>query len=78
MASWRCKTLDIVLTLMCNYLISSLGAVVKLEEAVKVLKGMGRAGCISDLESYTGFIAAMCTLRRTVDAVELMKQMAES
>ena len=62
-------------SLMCNYLISSLYAVDKLEEAVKVLKGMGEVGCIPDLESYVGLIFVMCTLRKAVDVVELMKQM---
>ncbi|XP_022718340.1 pentatricopeptide repeat-containing protein At1g06270 [Durio zibethinus] len=61
----------------CNYIISSLCAVDLLEEAVKVLKGMSGAGCPPDLESYSGLIAAMCTFRRTVDAVELVKQMVQ-
>ncbi|KAK0588668.1 hypothetical protein LWI29_003928 [Acer saccharum] len=59
----------------CNYLISSLCAVDQLAEAVKVLKGMGRAGCIPDLESYGTVIGAMSTIRRTADAVEMMKEM---
>ncbi|EOY17073.1 Pentatricopeptide repeat-containing protein [Theobroma cacao] len=64
-------------SLMCNYLISSLCAVDRLEEAVKVLKGMSGVGSLPDLESYAGLIAAMCTFRKTVDAVELMKQMVQ-
>ena len=62
---------------MCNYIISSLCAVDQLDEAVKVLRRMSRAGCPPDLESYAGLIAAMCKFRRTVDAVELVKQMVQ-
>lgn len=36
----------------CNYVISSLCAVDQVDEAVKVLKGMGGAICIPDLDSY--------------------------
>jgi len=59
----------------CNYLISSLCAVDKLAEAVKVLKGMGGAGCVPDLESYGIVIRAMCRVRKTADAAEMLKQM---
>ncbi|XP_059663220.1 pentatricopeptide repeat-containing protein At1g06270 [Cornus florida] len=59
----------------CNYLISSLCAVDQLTEAVKVLKGMGRAGCVPDLESYGAVIGAMCAIRKTTDAAEMMKEM---
>ncbi|XVF73869.1 hypothetical protein PTKIN_Ptkin13bG0016100 [Pterospermum kingtungense] len=59
----------------CNYIISSLCGVDRLEEAVKVLRHMARAGCPPDLESYAALIVAMCTFGRTVDAVELVKQM---
>ncbi|GMI90715.1 hypothetical protein like AT1G06270 [Hibiscus trionum] len=64
-------------SLTCNYLISSLCAVDQLEEAAKILKGMNGAGCLPDLESFAGLIIAMCTVRRTGDAVELMKQMVQ-
>ena len=64
-------------SVMCNYIISSLCAVDQLEEAVKVLRHMSRAGCLPDLESYAGLIAEMCKFRRTVDAVELVKQMVQ-
>ncbi|CAI0579284.1 unnamed protein product [Linum tenue] len=59
----------------CNYLISSLCAVDQLPEAMKVLKGMARAGCVPDLESYVPVIGAMCVVRKTVDALELLKEM---
>ncbi|KAK8642995.1 hypothetical protein V6N13_012314 [Hibiscus sabdariffa] len=49
-------------TLTCNYLISSLCAVDQLEEAANILKGMNGAGCLPDLESFSGLIIAMCTL----------------
>ncbi|XWS24598.1 hypothetical protein CRYUN_Cryun28dG0116900 [Craigia yunnanensis] len=64
-------------SVMCNYIISSLCAVDQLDEAVKVLRRMSRAGCPPDPESYAGLISAMCTFRRTVDAVELLKQMVQ-
>lgn len=59
----------------CNYLISSLCDVDQLMEAVKVLKGMARAGCFPDLESYSVVIGAMSSVRRTNDAVEMLKEM---
>ncbi|KAG8493720.1 hypothetical protein CXB51_011230 [Gossypium anomalum] len=64
-------------SMTCNYLISSLCAVDQLEEAAKILKGMSRAGCPPDLESFAGLITAMCTFRRTGDAIELVKQMVQ-
>ncbi|XP_021887141.1 pentatricopeptide repeat-containing protein At1g06270 [Carica papaya] len=59
----------------CNYIISSLCGVDQLPEAVKVLKGMAAAGCIPDVESYGTVIAAMCSGRKTADAVDMVKQM---
>lgn len=59
----------------CNYLISSLCAIDELAEAVTVLKGMGRAGCAPDLESYGTVIGAMCGFGKTTDAAEMMKEM---
>lgn len=59
----------------CNYIISSLCAVDQIAEAVRVLKGMGRAGCAPDLESYGTVIDAMCGFRKTTDATEMMKEM---
>lgn len=64
-------------SVMCNYIISSLCAVDQLEEAVKVLRCMSSAGCPPDLESYADLIVTMCTFRRTVDAVELVKHMVQ-
>ncbi|MED6121864.1 hypothetical protein PIB30_034097 [Stylosanthes scabra] len=59
----------------CNYLLSSLCAVDQFAEAVKVLKGMGGAGCIPDLNSYGIVIGAISRARKTVEALDLMKQM---
>lgn len=59
----------------CNYLLSSLCAVDQLVEAVKVLKGMGGARCIPDFNSYGIVIGALCKVRRTAEAEDLMKQM---
>ncbi|KAL2336707.1 hypothetical protein Fmac_011153 [Flemingia macrophylla] len=59
----------------CNNLQSALCAVDQLLEAVKVLRGMGRAGCIPDSNSYGTVIGAMCRVRKTVEAQDLMKQM---
>ncbi|KDP31766.1 hypothetical protein JCGZ_12227 [Jatropha curcas] len=59
----------------CNYIIYCLCAVDQLLEAVKVLKGMGRVGCVPDLESYGIVIGSMCVARKTADAVEMIKEM---
>ncbi|QCD84025.1 Pentatricopeptide repeat [Vigna unguiculata] len=59
----------------CNYLLSSLSAVDQLVEAVKVLRGMGGAGCIPDSNSYGTVIGAMSRVRKTTEAQDLMKQM---
>ncbi|XVE55008.1 hypothetical protein DITRI_Ditri03aG0126700 [Diplodiscus trichospermus] len=64
-------------SLMCNYVISSLCAVDQLGEAGKLLREMSKVGSPPDLESYACLITAMCTCRRTVDAVELVKQMVQ-
>ncbi|KAL3509247.1 hypothetical protein ACH5RR_028648 [Cinchona calisaya] len=60
---------------ICNYLILSLCKVDQLKEAVKVLKGMTRAGCIPDLDSYGTLIIKMSDLGMTADVVEMMKEM---
>lgn len=59
----------------CNYLLSSLCAVDQLVDAVKVLRGMGGAGCIPDTNSYGIVIDAMSRVRKTTEAQDLMKQM---
>ncbi|KAF7827918.1 pentatricopeptide repeat-containing protein [Senna tora] len=46
----------------CNYLLSS-------------LCGMSGAGCIPDIESHDIVIGAMCRVRRTAEALNLMKKM---
>lgn len=61
----------------CNYIISSLCAIDRVEEAVQVLNGMVEAACVPDLDSYSPIVAAMCTLRKTTDAVAIMKQMVK-
>ncbi|KAK7401936.1 hypothetical protein VNO78_13813 [Psophocarpus tetragonolobus] len=61
----------------CNYLLTSLCAVDQLAEAVKVLRGMGGAGCIPDSNSYGTVIGAMCKVRKTAEAWDLMKQMVK-
>ncbi|EEF37275.1 pentatricopeptide repeat-containing protein At1g06270 [Ricinus communis] len=60
---------------ICNYIIYSLCSVDQLPEAVKVLKGMSGAGCVPDLECYDTVIGSMSKARKTVDAVEIMKEM---
>ncbi|WCJ30865.1 Pentatricopeptide repeat (PPR) superfamily protein [Euphorbia peplus] len=60
---------------LCNYLISSLCAVDQFQEAVKVLKGMGRAKCVSDLTGYSTVLNSFSRIRKTADAVEMMKEM---
>ncbi|KAA0063642.1 pentatricopeptide repeat-containing protein [Cucumis melo var. makuwa] len=60
---------------ICNYLISSLCSIGELAEAFQVLKGMGGAGCVPDLESYGTLIRAATAVRRTDKAVELLKEM---
>ncbi|RYR43468.1 hypothetical protein Ahy_A08g039874 isoform E [Arachis hypogaea] len=47
----------------------------QLAEAVKVLNGMGGAGCIPDFNSYGIVIGAISRARKTAEAVDLMKQM---
>lgn len=39
------------------------------------MKGMGKAGCIPDLDSYGSLIRPMCYLRRISSITELMKEM---
>ncbi|XP_010457755.1 PREDICTED: pentatricopeptide repeat-containing protein At1g06270-like [Camelina sativa] len=59
----------------CNYLVSSLCAVDKLDEAVKVVEEMGAAGCIPDVESYGAVINSLCLARKTNDVVNIVKEM---
>uniref|UniRef100_A0A1D1YBI0 Pentatricopeptide repeat-containing protein At1g06270 n=1 Tax=Anthurium amnicola TaxID=1678845 RepID=A0A1D1YBI0_9ARAE len=67
----------------CNYLISSLCSSSEADEAIRVLRGMGGAGCVPDSESYCTVIEACCapegkggsaTLGVPV-AVELLREM---
>ncbi|XP_019056052.1 PREDICTED: pentatricopeptide repeat-containing protein At1g06270 [Nelumbo nucifera] len=59
----------------CNFLLFSLCAIDQLAEAITVLKGMCRAGCDPDSESYGTVIGAMCEARRTEPAARLMMEM---
>lgn len=59
----------------CNYLILSLCKVDQLTEAVKVLKGMGRAGCLPDLDSYGTIIGEFSEHRMINEVVEILKEM---
>ncbi|XP_042024664.1 pentatricopeptide repeat-containing protein At1g06270-like [Salvia splendens] len=52
----------------CNYLFPTLSKIGQFGEAVDVLKGMGRAGCVPDCDSYGGLIAELSEARK-VDAV---------
>lgn len=59
----------------CNYIITSLCAVNQLEEAVDVLRGMVKAECIPDVESYSTVISAFSALRKTDKALTLIQEM---
>ncbi|XP_074290006.1 pentatricopeptide repeat-containing protein At1g06270-like [Silene latifolia] len=59
----------------CNFIIKSLCNVDELEEAIEVQKGMLRAKCIPDVDSYSSVIAAFCQIRKTDKAIALMKEM---
>ncbi|AAF80224.1 Contains similarity to an unknown protein F23N19.4 gi/6630464 from Arabidopsis thaliana gb/AC007190 and contains multiple PPR PF/01535 repeats. EST gb/T44174 comes from this gene [Arabidopsis thaliana] len=59
----------------CNYLVSSLCAVDKLDEAIKVVEEMSAAGCIPDVESYGAVINSLCLARKTTDVVKIVKEM---
>ncbi|XP_073313592.1 pentatricopeptide repeat-containing protein At1g06270-like [Primulina huaijiensis] len=59
----------------CNYLIMSLCKVDRLEEAIKVLHGMSKAGCIPDLDSYGALISEMNERRMTTEVLGMVKEM---
>ncbi|XP_073127033.1 pentatricopeptide repeat-containing protein At1g06270 [Henckelia pumila] len=59
----------------CNYLITSLCKVDRLEEAIKVLQGMSKAGCIPDLDSYGVLIGDMSELRMIHEVLGMVKEM---
>ncbi|OIT28517.1 PREDICTED: pentatricopeptide repeat-containing protein At1g06270 [Nicotiana attenuata] len=59
----------------CNYIISSLCKVDQIDEAVNVLKGMARAGCIPDLDSYGTLIDNLSELRMTPAIIEMVNEM---
>lgn len=60
---------------ICNYLMLSLCRVDQFKEALRVLKGMGGAGCIPNLDSYGTLIGEMCDRRMTTDMIEMVKEM---
>ncbi|XP_075486494.1 pentatricopeptide repeat-containing protein At1g06270-like [Primulina tabacum] len=59
----------------CNYLITSLCKVDRLEEATKVLQCMSKAGCIPDLDSYGALISEMSERRMTTEVLGMVKEM---
>ncbi|XP_015072143.1 pentatricopeptide repeat-containing protein At1g06270 [Solanum pennellii] len=59
----------------CNYLISSLCKVDQIDEAVNVLKGMGRAGCSPDLDCYGSLIDNLSELRLTSAIIKSLNEM---
>lgn len=59
----------------CNYLILSLCRVDHFAAAVEVLRGMGRARCIPDLDTFGTLISEMSDLRMTSGVVEMVKEM---
>ncbi|KAG8374261.1 hypothetical protein BUALT_Bualt11G0113200 [Buddleja alternifolia] len=61
----------------CNYLILSLCKVDQSQEALKVLRGMSRAGCFPDLDSYGTLISEMSELRKTSEVIEMVKEMVK-
>lgn len=60
---------------ICNFLISSLCKVDQYEEGIQVLQGMGKAGCVPDLDSFGSVIGPLCDLRKTKYVEELMREM---
>ncbi|KAH0766111.1 hypothetical protein KY285_001982 [Solanum tuberosum] len=59
----------------CSYLISSLCKVDQIDEAVNVLKGMGRAGCSPDLDCYGSLIDNLSELRMTSAIIKTLNEM---
>ncbi|KAL8229850.1 hypothetical protein R6Q57_014750 [Mikania cordata] len=60
---------------VCNYLVTSLCKVDQYEEAVHVLRSMGGAGCVPDLDSFGPLVGLLCHLRKTKYIEKLMKEM---
>ncbi|EYU44128.1 hypothetical protein ABFS82_04G137400 [Erythranthe guttata] len=56
----------------CNYLILSLSKVDRLEEALGVLRGMGKVGCVPDRDSFGILISRMSELRMIRGVVEMV------
>ncbi|GER41942.1 pentatricopeptide repeat-containing protein [Striga asiatica] len=60
----------------CNYLIQSLCRVDKVEEAVEVVRAMGRAGCAPDLDSFGTLIGEISEFRMSSGVVlKMFKEM---
>ncbi|KAL9149031.1 hypothetical protein ABFS82_12G083300 [Erythranthe guttata] len=61
----------------CNYLILSLCKVDRLEEALGVLRGMGKVGCVPDRDSFGILLSRMSELRMIRGVVEMVKEMVD-
>ncbi|XP_042043415.1 uncharacterized protein LOC121788885 [Salvia splendens] len=59
----------------CNYLFLTLLKIGQFGEAVEVLKGMGRARCVPDCDSYRGLIAELSEARKVDAVAEVVKEM---
>ncbi|CAA0826886.1 Pentatricopeptide repeat-containing protein [Striga hermonthica] len=59
----------------CNYLVQSLCKVNKVEEAVEVVRAMGRAGCAPDLDSFGTLIGEMSEFRMSSGILKMFKEM---
>ncbi|KAG6403565.1 hypothetical protein SASPL_135790 [Salvia splendens] len=59
----------------CDYLFLTLSKIGQFGEAVEVLKGMGRAECVPDCDSYGGLIAELSEARKVDDVAEVVREM---
>ncbi|KAG6415512.1 hypothetical protein SASPL_122924 [Salvia splendens] len=59
----------------CNYLFLTLSKIVQFGEAVEVLKGMRRAECVPDCDSYGGLIAELSEARKVDVVAEVVREM---
>ncbi|KAG6435514.1 hypothetical protein SASPL_100388 [Salvia splendens] len=59
----------------CNYLFLTLSKIDQFGEAVEVLKGMGRAGCVPNCDSYGGLIAELSEARKVDAVAEVVREM---
>ncbi|KAG6396833.1 hypothetical protein SASPL_142990 [Salvia splendens] len=61
----------------CNYLFLTLSKIGQFWKNVEVLKGMGRAGCIPDCNSYGELIAELSEARKVDAVAEVSEFIAE-